>query len=104
MQSGQDMPSQRNGKALLGQRMAKRTKSPFDITVRALELAGQLPTGIAERHPAHQLIRSGTSVGTSVEEEDVSESTRDRAHKLRIAQRGQIVEVLVPSDRRNRYW
>ena len=82
--------------------MAKGAKPPFDITDRTfefammvVEFAGQLPTGIAERHLAHQLIKSGTSIGTNVEEGDVAESTRDRAHKLSIARK---------EARESRYW
>ena len=78
MQSGEDMPSLRKGTALLGQRMAKGAKPPFDITARAfefalmvVEFAGRLPTGMAERYLAHQLIKSGTAIGTNVEEGDV---------------------------------
>jgi len=111
VQSGEDMPSLRKGTALLGQRMAKGAKPPFDITARAfefalmvVEFAGRLPTGMAERYLAHQLIKSGTAIGTNVEEGDVAESTRNLAHKLSIAQRGQRVEVLVSSNWRNRHW
>jgi four helix bundle protein len=44
-----------------------------------------LPRDVASIELARQLIRSGTSVGASVEEADDAESTRDKIHKCSVA-------------------
>ena len=74
--------------------MAEGAKPPFDILERSfefalmvVELVKRLPAGVAERHIAYQLIKSGTSVGANVEEGYGAESVKDHIHKFSIARK-----------------
>jgi len=49
----------------------------FQFGVRVLQLSDQLPATIAGREIARQLIRAGTSVGSSMEEADAAVSKKD---------------------------
>jgi four helix bundle protein len=54
----------------------------LDFGVRVIRLAGALPRGVASRHVASQLLRSGTSCGANYEEARGGESHADFVHKL----------------------
>jgi four helix bundle protein len=88
--------------ALLARRIAESAEPPFDIAERTFEFALMVvefvkrwPAGVAERHLAYQLIKSGTSVGANVEEGYGAESVKDRIHKFSIARK---------EARESRYW
>jgi four helix bundle protein len=56
----------------------------LDFGVRVIRLAGALPRGVASRHVASQLLRSGTSCGANYEEARGGESHADFVHKLSV--------------------
>jgi four helix bundle protein len=91
---GMDRSGRQKWGSLLARRMTKGAEPPFDITERTFEFALMVvefvkrwPAGVAERHLAYQLIKSGTSVGANVEEGYGAESVKDRIHKFSIARK-----------------
>jgi four helix bundle protein len=56
----------------------------IDFGVRVLNLCASLPTTVAGKHVARQLVRSGTSPAPNYGEARGAESNRDFVHKLRI--------------------
>jgi four helix bundle protein len=56
----------------------------IDFGVRVIRLIGAMPRGIASRHVASQLMRSGTSCGANYEEARGGESLADFVHKLSV--------------------
>jgi len=67
---------------------------PFDIkkrtflfAVRIVQLVGRLPRTVAGIEIGRQLIRSGTSVGSNVEEADGAVSRKDFVNHTRIARK-----------------
>jgi four helix bundle protein len=87
---------------LLAKRMAGEVETPYELRERAfqfgvmvVEFVESLPPGVASREVGRQLVKSGTSIGANVEEGDVAESARDRAHKFSIARK---------EARESRYW
>ena len=84
--------------------MASRSKEdvPFDIkkrtflfAVRIVQLVGKLPRTVAGIEIGRQLLRSGTSVGSNVEEADGAISRKDFVNHTRIARK---------EARESRYW
>lgn len=84
--------------------MASRNKEdvPFDIkkrtflfAVRIVQLVGKLPLTVAGIEIGRQLLRSGTSVGSNVEEADGAISRKDFVNHTRIARK---------EARESRYW
>jgi four helix bundle protein len=67
----------------------------FQFAVRVINLVRSMPNDIAGQVLGRQLARSGTSVGSNVEEAQAAESRRDFAHKLGIARK---------EARESRYW
>ena len=57
----------------------------LDFGVRVLRLVQALPKGLAGRHVAGQLVRSGTSAGANYEEARGAESRADFIHKMGIS-------------------
>ncbi|MBC8447407.1 MAG: four helix bundle protein [Chloroflexi bacterium] len=79
---------------MLAKRMAGEVETPYDLRERAfqfgvmvVEFVEGLSPGTASWVLGRQLIKSGTSVGANIEEGDVAESARDRAHKFSIARK-----------------
>ena len=75
-------------------RGAKRGQKPFDIKERTFQfavtiihLANQLPSTIAGREIARQLIRAGTSVGSNMQAADAAVSKRDFINDVRISRK-----------------
>ncbi|HWU38069.1 MAG TPA: four helix bundle protein [Candidatus Acidoferrum sp.] len=75
---------------------------PFDIkkrtflfAVRIVQLVGRLPRTVAGTEIGRQLIRSGTSVGSNVEEADGAVSRKDFVNHTRIARK---------EARESRFW
>lgn len=75
---------------------------PFDIkkrtflfAVRIVQLVGRLPRTVAGIEIGRQLLRSGTSVGSNVEEADGAVSRKDFVNHTRIARK---------EARESRYW
>jgi four helix bundle protein len=80
----------------------RRGQAPFDIkertfqfAVRIVGLANQLPSSIAGVEIARQLIRTGTSIGSNMEEADAAVSKRDFVNGVRISRK---------EARESRYW
>ncbi len=65
-----------------GQDIRERT---FRFGVRVVKITNRLPRTIPGNELAHQVIRSGTSIGANLEEADASESRDDFIHKTKIA-------------------
>ncbi len=65
-----------------GQDIRERT---FRFGVRVVKLSNRLPRTAAGFELAHQVIRSGTSIGANLEEADAGESKADFVHKAKIA-------------------
>jgi len=65
-----------------GQDIRERT---FRFGVRVVKLSNRLPRTAAGFELAHQVIRSGTSIGANLQEADVGESKADFIHKSKIA-------------------
>src|SRR5437899_1927420 len=55
------------------------------IGAEVVRIGRALPTDMAGRHVAAQLLRSGTAGGANYEEARVAESRADFIHKLRVA-------------------
>ncbi len=67
-------------------------EKPFDIrdrtflfAVQIVKITDAIPDTTTGRVLAHQLVKSGTSVGANVEEANGSESRQDFIHKMKIA-------------------
>jgi len=60
-------------------------KRTFDFGVKVIELVDRLPRTLAADTLARQLIRSGTSVGSNMQEADGAESKKDFIHKVSIS-------------------
>jgi four helix bundle protein len=57
----------------------------LDFGARVIKLVQALPRGLAGRHVAGQLLKSGTSAGANYEEGRRAESKADFVHKLGVA-------------------
>ena len=57
----------------------------FEFGVRIVDLVNRIPRTLAGEVLARQLVRSGLSVGSNVEEADGAESINDFIHKMSIA-------------------
>ena len=57
----------------------------FAFGVRVVELIDRMPRTLAGETIAKQLIRSGTSVGSNMQEADGAESKKDFIHKVSVA-------------------
>jgi four helix bundle protein len=55
------------------------------FAVGVIEVTRKMKKGIADKHIARQLVRSGTAGGANYEEARASESRADFAHKIAIA-------------------
>lgn len=79
------------------------TEKPFDICERTFQFSVRIVNlcrfldqkQLTTRALSKQLIRSGTSIGTTVEESKATQSTADFIHKLSIA---------LKEARETRYW
>jgi four helix bundle protein len=57
----------------------------FNFGVQVIELVDRIPRTVAGEVLAKQLIRSGTSVGSNMQEADGAESKKDFIHKVAVA-------------------
>ena len=69
-------------------------QTPFDIkertfqfAVRIVRLCNTLPSTVAGREIARQLIRAGTSIGSNMQEADAAVSKRDFVNDVRISRK-----------------
>ncbi len=60
-------------------------KRTFDFGVQVIKLVDRMPRTLSSETIAKQLIRSGTSVGSNMQEADGAESKKDFIHKVSIA-------------------
>lgn len=65
---------------------------PFAFAVRILKLTRAFPRHVAAQVVARQIARSGTGVGSNVEEAQGAQTSREFARKMNIA-RGEALET-----------